>query len=95
MNNQITAAEAKQIAIQRRKEINDEFFTSQLNLIYDEINKNIREGSLHCDYHVPSMLYVNKEEFLNKIKSTLKENGFSVSHIVTSYPDCFLTISWS
>lgn len=95
MKNQITVAEAKQIAIQRRKEINDEFFTSQLNLIYDKINKNIRRGYLHCDYYVPSMLHVDKEEFCNKIKSSLKENGFSFSHIVTSYPDYCLTISWT
>ena len=97
MKNQITAAEAKQIAIQRRKEINDEFFTSQLNLIYDKINKYIRRGCLHCDYYVPrwDMLHVDKEEFCNKIKSSLKENGFSVSHIVTSYPDYGLTISWT
>ena len=64
--NKITAAEAKQTAIQQRKELEVKFLANQLNLVYDKINQSSHEGYLRCEYSIPSG-NVNTEGVLVKI----------------------------
>lgn len=94
--NKITAAEAKQTAIQQRKELEVKFLSNQLNLVYDKINESSYQGYLHCEYSIPSG-NVNTEGILAKIESTLKEDGFIVSHrdATSHHHDYVLSILWS
>ena len=94
--NKITASEAKQTAIQQRKELEVKFLANQLNLVYDKINQSSHEGYLYCEYSIPSG-NVNTEGILAKIESTLKEDGFIVSHrdSTSHHHDYVLSISWS
>ena len=97
--NKITAAEAKQIAIQQRKELEVKFLAEQLNLVYDKINQSSHEGYQYCVYHIPYIPSgnVNLESILTKMESTLKEDGFIVSHrdATSDYYAYVLSIRWS
>jgi hypothetical protein len=93
--NKITAAEAKQVSIQMRKELEVKFFSNQLSLAYEKIKESSMDGYLHCEYSVPTG-NVNIEEIVTKIESTLREDGFSVSRrdSTSHHFECILTIGW-